>query len=133
MSLGNFSRINFQGWQFLKPTINNQLDRMIIVHLKMAEIDTYEFDSMVHGYHQYQSIWSTVVGEELQCRIELSNPHDLFAVAICKSGIVVSHVVPKRISSICLSFLRRGGTITCKVTGPRRYSADLLQGGLEIS
>ena len=83
------------------------------------------------GYHQYQSIRSTVVGEELPCRIELSKPHDLFAVAICKSDIVVGHVL-KRTLSICSSFLRRGNTITCKVTGPRRYSADLLQGGLEI-
>ena len=92
----------------------------------MVDIDTYEFDSMVCGYHQYQSIWSTVVGEELPCRIELSNSHDLFAVAICKSDIVVGHVL-KRILSICSSFLRRGGTITCKVLGPRRYSADLQQ------
>ena len=86
---------------------------------------------MVRGYHEYQSIWSAVVGEELPCRIELSNPHDLFAVAICKSDIVVGHV-PRRISSICSSFLRRGGTISCKVAGPRRYSADLPQGGLKI-
>ena len=97
----------------------------------MADIDTYKFVSMPRGYHQYQSIWSAVVGEELPCRIKLSNPHDLFAVAICKSDIVVGHV-PKRISSICSSFLRQGGSITCKVTGPRRFSADLLQGGLEI-
>ena len=61
----------------------------------------------------------------------MSNPHDLFAVAVCKSEIVVGHV-PKQISSICSSFLRRGGTVFCKVTGSRRYSADLPQGGLEI-
>ena len=112
--------------------INNQLDHVIIiVHLAMADIDTYEFVSMAHDYHHYQCIWSAVVGEELPCRIELSNPHDLFTVAICKSDIVVGHV-PKRILSIYLSFLRRGGSITCKVTGPRRFSADFLQGGLEI-
>ena len=93
----------------------------------MANIDTYEFVTMACGYHQYQSIWSAVVGEELPYRIELSNPHDLFAVAICKFDIVVGHV-PKRILSICSSFLRRGGTITCKVTAPRRFSADLPQG-----
>ena len=29
-------------------------------------------------------------------------------------------------------FLRRGGAIRCTVTGARRYSADLQQGGLEI-
>ena len=31
-----------------------------------------------------------------------------------------------------LYFLRRGGTISCRVTGHRRYSADLAQGGMEI-
>ena len=107
-------------------SIDNQLDNVIIiVHLAMADIDTYEFVSMARSYHQYQSIWSAVVGEELPCRIELSNLHNLFTVAICKSNIVVGHV-PKRISSICSSFLRRGGSIMCKVTGPRRFSADLL-------
>ena len=93
----------------------------------MADIDTCEFDWLpsIPEYPVYCS-W-----RELSCRIELSKPHDLFAVVICKSDIVVGHVL-KRILSICSSFLRRGGTITCKVTGPRRYSADLLQGGLEI-
>ena len=65
---------------------------------------TYKFVSMVRSYREYQSIWSAVVREELSCRIELINPHDLFAVAICKSDVVVGHV-PRRISSICLSFL----------------------------
>ena len=31
-----------------------------------------------------------------------------------------------------LLFLRREGTIICEVTGTRRYSVDLPQGGLEI-
>ena len=75
--------------------------------------DTYEFVSMVRGYHEYQSIWSAVIREELPCRIELSNPHDLFAIAICKSDVVVGHV-PRRISSICSSFLQRGGTIRAR-------------------
>ena len=26
---------------------------VVIVHLKMADIDTYEFDFIVYGYHQY--------------------------------------------------------------------------------
>lgn len=98
----------------------------------MADAEgTYEISSKVRGYHQYQSIWNALDGEELPCRVELSNRHDLFAVAVCKLDIVVGHV-PKRISSICSSFLRRGGTILCKVTGSRQYSADLPQGGLEI-
>jgi len=52
---------------------------------------------MVRGCHEYQSVWSSVVGEELQCRVELSNPHDLFAVAVCKSDGVVVDYVPRKI------------------------------------
>ena len=43
--------------------------------------------------------------------------------------VIIGHL-PKRISKICSLFLRRGGSITCTVTGGRRYSGDL--GGLEI-
>ena len=54
-------------------------------------------------------------------QMELSNPEDHFAVAVYKHDITVGHV-PRRILSICSSFLQRGGTITCRVTGVRRYS-----------
>ena len=70
-------------------------------------------------------------GEELPCKLELSNPEDRFAVVVVWGEVTIGHV-PKRISSICSSFLRRGGMITCKITGTRQYSADLPQGGLEI-
>ena len=33
---------------------------------------------------------------------------------------------------MCSLFLRKGGTISCKITGSRRYSSDLIQGGLEV-
>ena len=48
-----------------------------------------------------------------------------------KDGTVVGHI-PKKISSVCSLYLRRGGSIICRVTGSRRYSEDLIQGGLEI-
>ena len=35
-------------------------------------------------------------------------------------------------SSICSIFIRRGGSIACRVTGHRQYSSDLPQGGLEL-
>lgn len=97
----------------------------------MAEMSSLEVPSMVRGFHEYQRIWSAAVGEALPCSREFGNVHDLFAVAVKRSGDIVGHV-PKRISSICSSFLRRGGSITCRVTATRRYSADLPQGGLEI-
>ena len=58
----------------------------------------------------------------------MENYRDPFAVAVVRSGVIVGHV-PRKISSM---FLRRGGTISCRVTGGRRYSEDLPQGGLEV-
>ena len=46
------------------------------------------------------------------------------------TGIVVGHV-PRKISTVCSMFLLKGGSISCQVTGKRRYSADLPQ-GLEL-
>ena len=86
---------------------------------------------MVRGYHVYKDIWDAVVGDELQCIRETSNRHDPFAVAVVKNMIVVGHV-PRKLSAMCSLFLRRNGCIMCRVTGSRRYSGDLPQGGLEI-
>ena len=95
------------------------------------EEETYAFESMVRGYHVYQEVWVAAVGEELSCVRESENHHDPFSVAVVRSGVIVGHV-PRKISSTCSLFLRRGGTIDCRVTGQRRYSTDLSQGGLEI-
>ena len=86
---------------------------------------------MLRGYHKYQHIWDAVVGEILPCNCEMGNVHDPYAVSIKKGGVIVGHV-PKKLSCLCSLFLLRGGIICCKVTGLRRYSSDLPQGGLEI-
>ena len=92
----------------------------------------FQIEGMVRGYHYYKDIWEAVIGEELECEREHGNIHDLYAVAVKqKSGVTVGHL-PKRISSVCSLFLRRGGLIWCTVSGSRRYSSDLEQGGLEI-
>jgi len=85
----------------------------------------------VRGYHVYQRIWDAPVGEELPAAREPRNSHDTFAVAIKKDGITVGHV-PKTISEVCSIFSQRRGVIFSRVTGHRRYSADLDKGGLEI-
>jgi len=48
------------------------------------------------------------------------------------ASIIVGHL-PQKISQQSSIFLTGGGTITATVTGPRKYSSDLAQGGLEIS
>ena len=88
-------------------------------------------ESCVRGFHIYQNVWTPVVGEVLGCRRETTNTEDRYAVAVYKSEEVVGHV-PRKISCLCAAFIRRGGAICCTVEGGRRYSSDLLQGGMEI-
>ena len=93
---------------------------------------SFTIEAMVRGYHVYQSIWDAANdGEELECCREFGNIHDPSAVAITKDSVIVGHV-PRAISAVCSSFIRRGGLILCRVSGSRRYSSDLPQGGLEV-
>ena len=92
----------------------------------------YTIRSRIRGYPVYCENWTAVLGEELACEHESSNMVDRYAVAVKKdSGEIVGHV-PKKISRMCSSFLDLGVQITAVVTGRRRYSSDLVQGGLEI-
>ena len=91
---------------------------------------------MIRGYHEYKSIWENPSeDDELICEREVGNPRDTHAVAIKKSiageCCTVGHI-PRKISSICSIFIRRGGAIYCIASGHRRYSSDLPQGGLEV-
>ena len=40
--------------------------------------------------------------------------------------------VPRRISAGCSLFIQQNGRVTCEVSGPRQFSVDLPQGGLEV-
>ena len=89
-------------------------------------------ESCVRGHHVYQHVWTLLMlGEELQCACEESNDSDPYTVAVMNRHNVVGHV-PRRISAACSIFLCKRGMIVCTVTAPRRFSADLPQGGLEI-
>ena len=92
----------------------------------------FEVQSCVRGYHVYQNVWTSYVGEVLSCAKEPANPEDPYAVATkTTSGTVVGHV-PRSLSCIFVTFLCHGGSISCTITGSRRYSSDLPQGGLEL-
>ena len=97
----------------------------------MASVSCFEVDGMIRGFHVYKEVWEPVIGEELQCSLDDANLHDPFAVAVVKNGFTVGHL-PKKISSSCSLFMRRQGAISCVVIGFRRYSSDLVQGGLEV-
>ena len=93
--------------------------------------DTFILDSCVRGYHVYKDLWNATPGETLTCIRERGNRNDVFAVAVQSDGNIVGHV-PRHISCISTLFIRRGGVLNCLVTGTRRYSSNLLQGGMEI-
>jgi len=80
-------------------------------------------------------IWNNPIVGELFCEHEPENSSEPYAVAVKKriSGEdkIVGHV-PRKISTICSLFIRRGGTIQCIINGRQRYSSDMPQGGLEI-
>lgn len=90
-----------------------------------------ELACCVRGYHVYKTIWAAALGEVLICRREPTNSADRYAVAVLKEEMIIGHL-PRKMSKVCSLFLRRGGSIRCKVTSGRRYSSDLPQGGLEI-
>ena len=96
----------------------------------MDEIDVFVSPGAIRGYHVYSTIWEAESGEILTTIQERGNVHDRFAVAVKKERLTVGHL-PIEMSKFCWFFIRRGGSITCEVTGPRRRSR-LEQGGLEI-
>ena len=64
-----------------------------------------------------------MIGETLSCTREPDNANDRYAVAVLKDGMIIGHL-PRMISKVCSLFLRRGRSITCSVTGRKRYSTD---------
>ena len=94
--------------------------------------ERYESEECVRGHHIYKREWVPFIGEELFCHRETGNISDPYAVAVLKRESQVVGHVPRKISATCSLFLDLGGTIDCKITGPRRHSSDLPQGGLEV-
>ena len=96
-------------------------------------METYEIDSCVRGFHVYKESWAPSLGDEHECQRERGNSEDPYAVAVMHRRLGVVGHVPRLISAACSLFLRiETDTIKCRITDSCRYSADLLQGGLEI-
>ena len=80
---------------------------------------SFQFTSVIRGYHVYKDHWQAEIDDELQCEIEEANEHDKNAVAILQNGNVVGHI-PRENSKVSKFFMQRGGFITCTVTGKRQ-------------
>ena len=58
--------------------------------------------------------------------------HEKFATALVNSDLVTVGHIPKFITKLTYFFPKYGGHIKCEITGVKKYSDDLEQGGLEI-
>ncbi len=124
------ARVDLTRTQHFVLALSRDPSRISYCRMTMAST-TFTVEVMVRGYHVYRAVWDANNEEELLCERESGKPHDPYAVAIARAGVTVGHV-PRKISSVCSLFLRRGGSIRCQVTGSRRYSQDLPQGELEL-
>ena len=89
----------------------------------------FERKCCIGGYHVYEEVWEAAVGESL-CEREAQKCFRSIRCG-CEKGTIIRHL-PRKVSWVCSLFLPRRGTIECTVTGRRKYSADLAQGGLEV-
>ena len=86
----------------------------------------------VRGYHIYGTTWNPYVGEQLTTVPETANREDKYAVAVKQNGddesdaVTVGHI-PREISKLSSFFIRRGGLISCEVTGDKRRSNNYLE------
>ena len=112
------------------------LSSLLIKDLEIPVILEKEFtvQCCITGYHTYQSQWYAEVGAELG-----AVPHtrttalvkDKYAIAVKNGEQTVGHI-PMSLSKLTFLFLRYDGKVSIKVSGPRKYSVDLIQGGLEL-
>ena len=94
-------------------------------------METYKLESCIRGYHIYKDIWTSTVGEHLDCIREIDNPEDPYTVAVVKAfeNTTIGQL-PRKISAAYTLFLRTNGITSYTVTGNRRYSAVFHKEGL---
>ena len=100
----------------------NLTQALLTKDLEIPVILEREFSAAccIRGYHICNwAQWTAEIGSILT-----SEPKK-------RPGALVGHV-PKFLSKLTFFFLKHGGTLTIKVTGERRCSFDLAQGGMEI-
>ena len=93
-----------------------------------------EGECCVRGHHVYESNWDAKTGSKLKpCHEKRPSAlvEDKYAMALKFNDTTVGHV-PKFLSKITYFFLKLGGDLVVKITGQRRYSRDLDQGGMEL-
>ena len=96
--------------------------------------DPYFCRKRIRGYHTYQAQWNAEVEAKLNTAPDTRPAalvEDKYAIAVKHDEQRVGHV-PKFLSKLTFFFLKHVGKVIFKVNGPKRYSVDLKQGGMEV-
>ena len=97
-----------------------------MVSKEMLPVFSFEVQYCIRGYHIYKAVWTPYIGETLPCFRELTNGHYPFSVKVSQlegeDETIVGHL-PRKISSICSFFLRKGGNILPQSVG----AGDILE------
>ena len=112
------------------------LSSLLIKDLEIPVILEKEFTAQccIRSYHNYQSQWNAEVGAELGAVPDSRTTalvKDKYVIAVKNREQTVGHI-PMFLSKLTFFFLRYDGKVSIKVNGQRRYSVDLIQGGLEL-
>ena len=88
------------------PVKNFYVHMFVYCVMIMAVIVSTEMSCVIRGYHVYKTVWTAILGEELECRREVNNSVDRYAVGVYKlDGTLVGHL-PQRLTTLVLLFLR---------------------------
>ena len=113
------------------------LNLLLVKDLEISIFVEKEFtvQCCIRGYHTYQAQWNAEVGAKLNTAPDTRPAalvEDKYAIAVKHDEQTVGHV-PKFLSKLTFFFfLQHGGKVIIKVNGPKRYSVDLKQGGMEV-
>ena len=95
--------MNAQFWSFVEkfscyalltlttPHIMHTSLHMIEIFCENMAANQFEVEVMVRGYHKYKDIWEAALGENLECQRENGNIHDIYTVAVLRSGLLSKH------------------------------------------
>ena len=84
-----------------------------------SDEETFLKVSVIRGHHVYKLNWTPIVGQNIEVHAEHDNIRDPRAVAPYLDANI-GHL-PIEFSKTAWYFLQHGGTISCVVTGTRKY------------
>ena len=71
----------------------------------LDSVNSFQFESVIRGFHVYQKVWEPQLNEELHCLLEPANEYDKNAVAIVRDDCR-AHTAGE-LESVCILYSAR--------------------------